>query len=219
MHEVIGEDELAWLQASAEGPSETFDIIELSLGKAVACAVVALLALAAGGFLALTASRIAEHLSGGLLSVLWGLALALLAAGLAGLSLAEALRRRHGARVLTVSRDTLRFADDIELPWETFDSFEVDQRLVTTSLLFAIAAYAQMPPLPNVGLASLAAPHVQPVPGGLRIKIWMCTPKVNGRTLDYQALANLLFPYLEGAQARRTLSRLYPDVENIGGIR
>jgi len=39
---------------------------------------------------------------------------------------------------------------------------------------------------------------------------------VNGRRLDLQALVDLLYAYLQAAQARHTLAKLFPGVARVG---
>ncbi len=217
MDEAAREAHLDMLQDAADGPTESFAIHESSLGKAIACAVVSGSLVAVGGWLLQATAVLAAQLSAGLLVLMGSVALLFLLPGLAGLALAEALRRRHGQCVLAVTRDTLRFANALEpVPWVTFDGFDVDQKHLTLSLLFCRSGFSALPVLTPACFKSLMAPDAYPIAGGLQLKVWMCGPTVAGKRLDIDGVIKRLFPYLEAAQARRTLGLLYPEAEQWG---
>jgi hypothetical protein len=54
------------------------------------------------------------------------------------------------------------------------------------------------------------------VAGGLRVSLWLCTPVVAGRHIALQELVDLLYAYLQAAQARHTLAQLFPGVARLG---
>lgn len=220
MDDVARRTHLAALQQAAQGPTDTFCLYESSLGKAMACAALALGSALMGIWLMQVTMTLSAQASKGVNLLMWGVALAFLLLGLTGLTLAEALRQRHGQCVLTVNRDTLSFANASEpVPWTAFDGFDVDQRHLTTSLVFSVAAFGTLPPLQPACFKSLVAPHVQRIAGGLRVKVWMCSPTVEGKRLGLEDLTQRLFPYLQAAQARRTLATLYPVAERWGAAR
>ncbi|WP_313739126.1 hypothetical protein [Pseudomonas sp.] len=220
MDDVAREAHLAALQQAARGPSETFFLHESSLSRAIACAVLAVGSALLGIWLMQVTMTLSAQTSKGLNLLMWGVALAFLLLGLAGLTLAEALRQRHGQCVLTAKRDTLSFANASEpVPWTAFDGFDVDRRYLTTSLVFSVSGGSALPPLQSAGFESLVAPHVQRIAGGLRLRVWMCSPTAENKPLDLDDLTQRLFPYLEAAQARRTLDKLYPAAEWLGAPR
>lgn len=205
------------LQARADGPREALDIHEGSLGKALVCALPGLLSVGLGIWFATMPIVFGAQAAQSVKWLLWGFGLTLLIVGLAGLALAYALRRRHGQRVLGITPDTLCFANSpAPVPWSTFDAFEIEQRHLSTTLIFSVAAFSRAPVLRPGCFKSLVTPDAWPVAGGLRIKLWMCTPIVAGRPMDLHQLTELLYAYLEAAQARRTLGQLFPGVEHLG---
>ncbi len=217
MDEAAREAHLDMLQDAADGPTQSFTIYESSLDKAIACGVLSVLLVVVGGWLLQATTTLAAHLSAGLLVLMVVTALVFLLSGLGGLVVAEALRRRHGQRVLAVTRDTLCFANALEpVPWVTFDGFDVDQKHLTIRLMFCRSGFSTLPALTPVRFKSLAAPHAYPIAGDLQVKLWMCAPTLAGKRMDIDDLVRLLFPYLEAAQARRTLGLLYPEVEQWG---
>lgn len=211
------EAHLEYLQACADGPSESLEIHESSLGKALVCAVLALLVAAVGLWLATLPLVFGPQTPLPVKWLLWGCGLPLLAVGLAGLALAEALRRRHGKQVLGVTPDTICFANSpAPVPWHSFDAFDIDQRHLSTLLVFSVSAFSRAPALQPACFKSLVAPDAVALAGGLRIKVWVCTPTLAGRALHLDELTGLLYAYLEAAQARRTLGQLFPGVERLG---
>lgn len=217
MDEREREAHLEYLQACADGPTESLEIHERSLGKALLCAVLGMLLAAVGLWLATLPLVFGPQTPLAVKGLLWGCGVPMLLLGLAGLGLAEALRRRHGTRVLELTPETLRFANSPEpLPWHTFDAFEADQRHLSTLLVFSVSAFSRAPALQPACFKSLVAPDAVPLAGGLRVKVWMCTPTLAGKVLHLDALVELLYGYLEAAQARRTLGQLFPGVERLG---
>ncbi|SDI08933.1 hypothetical protein SAMN05216588_11160 [Pseudomonas flavescens] len=144
----------------------------------------------------------------------------LLGAGLAALVAAEALRRRHGKTVLALSPDTLQFANaSSATPWHSFDAFELEQRPFSLTLVFSVAAGHRAPPLGPTTLKALAAPDATRVAGGLRVRLWLLNPMLDGQRLDFAALTDLLYGYLDAAQARHTLGKLFPAAHRSGAVR
>lgn len=214
------EAHLESLLADADGPTQAVDIRESSLGKALLCAVLALLVAALGLYMTLTSARLSAHLSLGLALLLWGVSLGLIVAGVAGLGLAEALRRRHGQRILAITADTLCFANSPQpVPLAWFDGLEVHQRHLHTALVFTIAAQNPKPELRPTRFKGLASPDASLIPGGLWLRVWACSPSVAGRSQDVDQLVQLLWPYLKAAMARRMLGLLYPEVARVGSVR
>lgn len=211
------EAHLEYLQACANGPSESLEIHESSIGKALVCASLSLLVGVVGLWLATLPLVFGPQTPLGVKGLLWGCGVPMLLLGLAGLGLAEALRRRHGKRVLGVTPDTICFANSPEpLPWHTFDAFDIDQRRLSTLLVFSVSAFSRAPALQPACFKSMVVPDAVPLAGGLRVKVWVCTPTLAGRALHLDELTGLLFAYLEAAQARRTLGQLFPGVERLG---
>ncbi|AXQ46983.1 hypothetical protein N8H41_12790 [Pseudomonas vlassakiae] len=211
------EAHLAYLQAQADGPHDSFDLLERSYGKVLACAMTALLLCALGAWLVWLALLFGPQASGGVLWLLSGCGLGLVAVGLAALTCAAALYRRQGKRVLSVTPDTLCFANaQAPTPLHAFDGFEVEQGYFSTRLIFTMAASSLAPALLPTSFKGLASPDAITVAGGLRVRLWLCTPVVNGRRLDLQALVDLLYAYLQAAQARHTLAQLFPGVARVG---
>ncbi len=211
------EAQLDYLQARADGPTQVLDIYEHSLSKALVCALSGLLLVCLGVWLATLPMLFGPHTPQPVKWLLWGFGVGMLMAGLAGLALAEALRRRHGQRVLGVTPDTLCFANSpAPVPWHSFDAFEIDQRHLSTVLVFSVSAFSHAPSLGPACFKSLVAPHAVAIAGGLRIRLWLCTPTVAGKRVDAEQLVELLYPYLEAAQARRTLAQLFPGVARLG---
>ncbi|HGM5581822.1 TPA: hypothetical protein ACKP22_003528 [Pseudomonas putida] len=197
---------LAQLQAQADGPCEPWAVTESSRGKALACALLAVALLLVGGWLASLPAQW-QMLSGQWL--LWAPGCVLVAAGVVGLAVAEGLRRRHGQQVLRLGDDGLLFANaQAPTPLYCFDGFEIEQRHLSTTLVFSLAAISRAPVLAPACFKSLVAPDAWPVAGGLRIKVWLCTPRVDGRRIDLQALTDRLYTCMEAAHARRTLGQL-----------
>lgn len=217
MDEGEREAHLDYLQACADGPSASLEIHERSLGKALVCAVLALSVAAVGLWLTSLPLVFGPQTAAPVKWLLWGCGLPLLAAGLAGLALAEALRRRHGKRVLGITPDTLCFANSpAPIPWHTFDAFDIDQRHLSTLVVFSVSASSRAPELYPACYKSLVTPDASALAGGLRVKVWACTPTLAGRALAFEELTDLLYAYLEAAQARRTLGQLFPAVERLG---
>jgi len=170
-------DDLAYLQVHAVGPDESFELREHSLGKALACAII----------------------------------------GLVALVCAWALYQRHGQCALAVTRDTVGFANALApVPWEAFEGFDVEQRRLSTHLVFSLAAFGAAPVLKASSFKALAAPDAQLIAGGLRLKVWACNFTLTGRRLTLAELVDVLYPYLQAAQARRTLAQLFPAVARQG---
>jgi hypothetical protein len=146
-----------------------------------------------------------------------GFGLGLAGVGVAGLACAVVLYRRHGKRVLSVTPDTLCFANaQAPTPLDSFDGFEVEQGYFTTWLIFTVSAFSHAPVLAPACFRALASPDAVVVAGGLRVRLWLCTPVVAGRRLGLQELVDLLYAYVQAAQARRTLAQLFPGVARMG---
>ncbi|MBB1610841.1 hypothetical protein A9978_00160 [Pseudomonas sp. UMC65] len=205
---------LLQLQADADGPRHRCEIRERALGQAVMLALLSLLLVLLGGWLAslpsawqLRSAQLWFWLPGALM----------LGAGLVGLAAAEALRRRHGQQVLALTPDTLQFANAPEpTPWVCFDGFELEQRHLSLGLVFSVMAGSRAPTLAPACFKSLAAPHAWPVAAGMRVRLWLFNPMLDGQRLDFQALTDLLYAYLNAAQARSTLGQLFPEVQRVG---
>ncbi|MBV4542437.1 hypothetical protein [Pseudomonas vlassakiae] len=211
------EAHLAYLQSQADGPHDSFELRERSVGKALACVMTALLLCALGAWLVWLALLFGPQAGSGALWLLVGCGLGLAAVGLAALACAAALFRRQGKRVLSVTPDTLCFANaQAPTPLHAFDGFEVEQGFFSTRLIFTMTASSRAPALLPASFKGLASPDAMPVAGGLRVRLWLCTPVVNGRRLDLQALVDLLYTYLQAAQARHTLQQLFPGVARVG---
>ncbi|WP_230388173.1 hypothetical protein [Pseudomonas putida] len=213
------EAHLAYLQAQADGPTDSFVLLERSLGKALACAVIGLLFGALGIWLTVLAVQFSPSASSGVIWLMSGLGFGLAGVGVAGLACAAALYRRHGKRVLSVTPDTLCFANaQAPTPLHSFDGFEVEQGYFTTRLIFTVSASCHAPALAPACFRALASPDAVVVAGGLRVRLWLCTPVVAGRRLGLQELVDLLYAYVQAAQARRTLAQLFPGVACLGEV-
>lgn len=207
---------LLQLQTQADGPQHHCDIHERSLGQAAVAALVALVLVLMGGWLASLPA--AWHLHA-VQWLLWVPGALLLGAGLASLFCAEALRRRHGQRVLWLTPDTVHFANAVAAtPWREFDGFELEQRYLSLSIVFSTHVGSSAPVLTPACFKSLAAPDARSVAGGLRVRLWLFNPMLDGRRLDLEGLKDLLFAYLEAAQARATLGKLFPTVQRFSNV-
>lgn len=217
MDKTDGKADLAYLQAQADGPGEPFELHEHSLGKALACAAAGLVASGLGIWLATLPMVFGPQTASTVKWLLWAFGAGLAGLGLAALACAWALYQRHGQCVLAVSRDTVGFANaSAPVPWEAFEGFDVDQRRLSTQLVFGIAAFSAAPSLRAPGFKALAAPDAQVIAGGLRLRVWACHFTLAGRKLTLAELVDVLYPYLQAAQARRTLARLFPGVARQG---
>ncbi len=161
------EAHLSYLQAQADGPHDSFDLLERSYGKVLACAMTALLLCALGAWLVWLALLFGPQASAGVLWLLSGCGLGLVAVGLAALTCAAALYRRQGKRVLSVTPDTLCFANaQAPTPLHAFDGFEVEQGYFSTRLIFTMAASSLAPALLPTSFKGLASPDAITVAGG-----------------------------------------------------
>ena len=211
------EAHLAYLQAQADGPVEGFELRERSLGKALACAVAGLSLAALGAWLMALAVQFAPQAGSGVTWLLAGFGLGLAVPGLAALACAAVLYRRQGKLALSVTADTLCFANaQAPTPLHAFDGFEIEQGYFSTRLIFSVSASSRAPALAPACFKALAAPDAVAVAGGLRVRLWLCTPVVGGRRLALQELVDLLYAYLQAAQARHTLAQLFPGVARLG---
>ncbi|MBV4492707.1 hypothetical protein [Pseudomonas oryzicola] len=211
------EADLAYLQAQADGPTDSFELLENSLGKALACAVIGLLLGSLGAWLIALVVQFSANAGSATIWLMSGFGLGLAGAGVAALACAAALYRRHGKRVLSVTPDTLCFANaQAPTPLHTFDGFEVEQGYFTTRLIFTVSAFSHAPALTPACFRALASPDAVTIAGGLRIRLWLCTPAVAGRRLSLQELVDLLYAYVQAAQARRSLAQLFPGVARLG---
>lgn len=197
---------LAWLRAHAQESCKPWAVHESSRGKALACALLAFSLVFVGGWLASLPAQWQLQTGQWLL---WVPGLLLLTVGVVGLAFAEGLRRRHGQQVLRLADDSVLFANShAPTPLYCFDGFEIDQRHLSMTLVFSLAAISRAPQLAPACFKSLVAPDAWPVAGGLRVKLWVCTPVVDGRRIDLQALTDRLYVCMEAAQAQRTLGQL-----------
>lgn len=205
--------DLAYLQVHAVGPDESFELCEHSLGKALACAVIGLVALGLGGWLTSLPTVLGPQTATAVVVLLWAFGAGLAGFGLVALVCAWALYQRHGQCALAVTRDTVGFANALApVPWEAFEGFDVERRRLSTHLVFSLAAFGAAPVLKASSFKALAAPDAQLIAGGLRLKVWACNFTLTGRRLTLAELVDVLYPYLQAAQARRTLAQLFPAV-------
>lgn len=208
---------LAYLQAQADGPSDSFELLEHSLGKALVCAVIGLLLGGLGVWLVALAVQFSANASSAAIWLMSGVGLGLAGAAVVVLTGAALLYRRHGKRVLGVTPDTLCFANaQAPTPLHDFDGFEVEQGYFTTRLIFTVSAFSHAPALTPACFKALASPDAVTFAGGLRVRLWLCTPVVGGRRLSLQQLVDLLYAYVQAAQARRSLAQLFPGVARLG---
>ena len=204
---------LEQLQAQADGPLHTCEIRERSLGQAAGAALIAVLLVILGGWLiSLPASW---HLRSAQLWF-WVPGTIVLVAGLAALLCSEAFRRRHGKRVLLLTPDSVQFNNAIgPTPWHHFEGFELEQSHFSLAIVFWVSVGNHAPALNPVSFKSLAAPDAWSVANGMRIKLWLFNPMLEGQRLDFERLTDLLYAYLNAAQARATLDKLFPTVKRI----
>ncbi|WP_437879894.1 hypothetical protein [Pseudomonas sp. LRF_L74] len=212
MDDLEREAHLTALQVAADGPRQNLELRECSRGKALACAVLGVVVAPAGIWLVMLPVQFGLSVANPVAWTLWACALVLIGAGFAAIALAVALARRHGQRVLALTPDKLAFANSTEpLALDTFDSFEIDQRHLSSVLTFSVAVHARAPLLEPACFRSLMAPDAWPVAGGLRVKLWVCALSLDGQRVGFEQLTGLLLAYIEGAQARRTLGQLFPQ--------
>lgn len=208
---------LSELQAQADGPQQRHEIHERASGQALCSALGAALLLFIGGWLVSLPSII--HLRSAQW-LCWVPGALLLAAGLALLACAEAFSRRNGRRVMLLTADGVQFANAREAtPWDCFDAFEIEQQHLSLALVFSVMAGQRVHGLTSPCFKSLAAPDARPVAAGMRLRLWLFNPMLDGRRLDIYELAGLLDEYLQAAQARRTLGKLFPEVQRFSAVR
>lgn len=208
---------LSELQAQADGPQQRHEIHERASGQALCSALGAAVLLFVGGWLVSLPSLI--HLRSAQW-LCWIPGALLLAAGLALLAGAEAFSRRNGRRVMLLTADGVQFANAREVtPWECFDAFEIEQRHLSLALVFSVMAGQRVQGLTAPGFKSLAAPDARSVAAGMRLRLWLFNPMLDGRRLDIEALTSLLYAYLQAAQARHTLGKLFPEVQRFSAVR
>lgn len=208
---------LSELQAHADGPQQRCEIHERCSGQTVMSGLCALLLIVVGGWLVSLPSLIHMRSAQWLC---WVPGALLVAAGLALLACAEAFSRRHGSCVMALTADGVEFANaSAATPWECFDGFEIDQRPLSMALVFSLMAGQHVQGLTPPRFKSLSAPDARPVAGGMRLRLWLFNPMLDGRRLDMEELAGLLDEYLQAAQAQRTLGKLFPDVQRFSALR
>lgn len=208
---------LSDLQAHADGPQQRYEIHERASGQALFSALGAAVLLFVGGWLVSLPSLIHMRAAQWLC---WVPGALLLAVGLLLLACAEAFSRRNGRCVMVLSADSVQFANAREAtPWACFDAFEIDQRPLRMALVFSVMAGQRVPGLTPPCFKSLAAPDARPVAAGMRLRLWLFNPMLEGRRLDFEELAGLLDEYLQAAQARRTLGKLFPEVQRFSAVR
>nr|WP_288355545.1 hypothetical protein [uncultured Pseudomonas sp.] len=208
---------LSELQAQADGPQQRHEIHERASGQALCSALGAALLLFIGGWLVSLPSIIHMRSAQWLC---WVPGALLLAAGLALLACAEAFSRRNGRRAMLLTADGVQFANAREAtPWDCFDAFEIEQHHLSTALVFSVMAGQRVQGLTAPGFKSLAAPDARSVAAGMRLRLWLFNPMLDGRRLDIEALTDLLYAYLQAAQARRTLGKLFPEIQRLSAVR
>ncbi|MFB4368429.1 MULTISPECIES: hypothetical protein [unclassified Pseudomonas] len=208
---------LSELQAQADGPQQRHEIHERASGQALCSALGAAVLLFVGGWLVSLPSLI--HLRSAQW-LCWVPGALLLAAGLALLAGAEAFSRRNGRRVMLLTADGVQFANAREAtPWECFDAFEIEQQHLSLALVFSVMAGQRVQGLSPPCFKSLAAPDARLVAAGMRLRLWLFNPILDGRRLDIEELTDLLYAYLQAAQARRTLGKLFPEVQRFSAVR
>lgn len=208
---------LSELQAQADGPQQRHEIHERASGQALCSALGAAVLLFVGGWLVSLPSIIHMRSAQWLC---WVPGALLLTAGLALLAGAEAFSRRHGRRVMLLTADGVQFANAREAtPWGCFDAFEIEQQHLSLALVFSVMAGQRVQGLTPPCFKSLAAPDARPVAAGMRLRLWLFNPMLDGRRLDLEALTSLLYAYLQAAQARRTLGKLFPEVQRFSAVR
>ncbi len=208
---------LSELQAQADGPQQRHEIHERASGQALCSALGAAVLLFVGGWLVSLPSIIHMRSAQWLC---WVPGALLLAAGLALLACAEAFSRRNGRRVMLLTADGVQFANAREAtPWECFDAFELEQQHLSLALVFSVMAGQRVQGLTPPRFKSLAAPDARLVAAGMRLRLWLFNPMLGGRRLDIEALTDLLHAYLQAAQARRTLGKLFPEIQRFSAVR
>lgn|GEM_PF-385848 len=207
---------LEQLQAEADGPIHCCEIRERSLVQAAGTALVALLLVILGGWL--MSLPVSWHLRSAQMWF-WIPGTLVLGAGLTGLLCSEAFRRRHGKRVLLLTPDSVQFNNAIgATPWHYFDGFELEQSHFSLAIVFSVSVGSHVPALKPASFKSLAAPDAWPVANGMRIKLWLLNPMLEGQRLDFERLTDLLYAYINAAQARATLDKLFPTIKRISTL-
>ncbi|UFH49272.1 hypothetical protein [Pseudomonas sp. KNUC1026] len=202
------------LQTAAEGPQHSCELSERC--RVQAC----LLGLAAGAPLVIGAWLLWANQAFAHSILVWGPALLFIAAGGAGLAIARALWRRHGCVVLALTPDTLAFANSPEpAQLYQFSEFVLEQSYLHTTLAFTVHAPKGAPPLSPRCYRSLAVPDAWPIAGGLQIKLWYVRLTLDGEPLKHRQVVQLIYSYVEAAQARHTLALLFPGVQRLGEVR
>ncbi|MDD1506637.1 hypothetical protein [Pseudomonas sp. CNPSo 3701] len=208
---------LSELQDQADGPQQCHEIHERASGQALCSALGAAILLFVGGWLVSLPSIIHMRSAQWLC---WVPGALLLAAGLAMLAGAEAFSRRNGRLIMLLTADGVQFANAREAtPWQCFDAFEIQQHHLRLSLVFSVMAGQRVQGLTPPCFKSLAAPDARPVAACMRLRLWLFNPMFDGRRLDIEELTELLYAYLQAAQARRTLGKLFPEVQRFSAVR
>ncbi|AVK03754.1 MULTISPECIES: hypothetical protein [Pseudomonas aeruginosa group] len=190
-------DELPPLQARCV-------IREVSRGTAC----VALLAGLAAGATGLWLGSLphAWHLASGQW-LFWLPAALLLAGGLYASLVGLFLFRRHGQVALTLTPESIAFANAPQVPMYTFQSLEIE-RGRWLELTFATTFDCTAPRFsshPRFDPRGLARPEARAVAGGKRVKLALCGAEVNGEKMPLEPLAQLIYHYILAGHHQRAM--------------
>ncbi|HBP5361289.1 MULTISPECIES: hypothetical protein [Pseudomonas aeruginosa group] len=190
-------DELPPLEARCE-------IREVSRGTACVALLAGLVAGATGLWLASLPH--AWRLASGQW-LFWLPAALLLGGGLYACLAGVFLYRRHGQVALTLTPESITFANAPQVPMYTFQSLEIE-RGRWLELTFATTFDCTAPRFsshPRFDPRGLARPEARAVAGGKRVKLALCGAEVNGEKMSLEPLAQLIYRYILAGHHQRAM--------------
>ncbi|MCS8482419.1 hypothetical protein N0575_30000 [Pseudomonas aeruginosa] len=190
-------DELPPLEARCE-------IREVSRGTACVALLAGLVAGATGLWLASLPH--AWRLASGQW-LFWLPAALLLGGGLYACLAGVFLYRRHGQVALTLTPESITFANAPQVPMYTFQSLEIERGRwleLTSATTFDCTAprfdsHARFDP------RAFARPEARAVAGGKRVKLALCGAALNGQKMELEPLARLIYRYILAGHRQRAL--------------
>ncbi|ERX57421.1 hypothetical protein Q005_02114 [Pseudomonas aeruginosa X24509] len=190
-------DELPPLEARCE-------IREVSRGTACVALLAGLVAGATGLWLASLPN--AWRLASGQW-LFWLPAALLLGGGLYACLAGVFLYRRHGQVALTLTPESIAFANAPQVPMYTFQSLEIE-RGRWLELTFATTFDCTAPSFDNHARfdpRAFARPEARAVAGGKRVKLALCGAALNGQKMELEPLARLIYRYILAGHRQRAL--------------
>ncbi|MWW33093.1 hypothetical protein CYK03_00030 [Pseudomonas aeruginosa] len=117
------------------------------------------------------------------------------------------LYRRHGQVALTLTPESIAFANAPQVPMYTFQSLEIE-RGRWLELTFATTFDCTAPSFDNHARfdpRAFARPEARAVAGGKRVKLALCGAALNGQKMELELLARLIYRYILAGHRQRAL--------------